>query len=513
MISQSLRTQLFKLHAWLGLNIAIILMLLFASGTILVFSTEIEGLVYMDQPESSYGEGQQASVGAVYDSVKAAYPNAGITFIRKKDVFGQSVSAVSVNAAWGERAVVWVSNRTGEVLGQMPDPGFKVILRSFHDGFFAGQPFGRLAATAFGIALLGSIATGVLSYARFWRGFARLPVRKGNSRAKWASLHRFIAVWSIPFLLVMTVTCIYYFVAAMGVLPSEKQENTPPAKRSAVLPAGFAGEHLDKAVAAAKAALPSMQVSVVTVPARRNKPIVVLGPDSEEVMPLGPSVVTVDPETLDVLDVRPVSSQGPNAQLKSFMISLHYGEWGGMATRIAWLVFGVAGTLLILAGAMIFAAKAIRPARGESVSSTSGSSALRRVWRGMFFAKWGLALGIIGIAAFGLYRYGPFDSKWNRVWLKGSETIDAKLWVKGPLRSGETLPLRIQLPATEGGVVSAAFNGEALASFSMQQTGAVQRGIVRPVATADENTLSVTIKSDGQADQSLVWALGPPLKR
>ena len=67
MISQSLRTQLFKLHAWLGLNIAIILMLLFASGTILVFSTEIEGLVYMDQPESSYGEGQQASVGAVYD--------------------------------------------------------------------------------------------------------------------------------------------------------------------------------------------------------------------------------------------------------------------------------------------------------------------------------------------------------------------------------------------------------------------------------------------------------------
>jgi uncharacterized iron-regulated membrane protein len=175
MVSQALRTFLFRVHAWIGLNICIALGVISASGTVLVFAAEVEALFYTNAPQVQASGDGEISLGRVYDSVRTAYQDTRVIYIRRTIIGEWIGDTTTVNTGWGEQAVVWTAKSTGEILGAQPAKGFQKALREFHDSLFGGTPFGRLIVTASAFALTGSIVTGLISYRRFWRGFFKLP--------------------------------------------------------------------------------------------------------------------------------------------------------------------------------------------------------------------------------------------------------------------------------------------------------------------------------------------------
>ena len=80
MTARTMRNVLFRIHAWVGLNLSILLTLLFATGTFLVFATEIEAFLEKDIRATSVDAQHTATPGEIYEAVRAAYPDVTLSW-------------------------------------------------------------------------------------------------------------------------------------------------------------------------------------------------------------------------------------------------------------------------------------------------------------------------------------------------------------------------------------------------------------------------------------------------
>ena len=72
MTSRAMRNFLFRLHAWIGLNIALLLVMIFSTGTFLVFITEIEGFIHKGMRAPVATAQRSATAGEIYDTVRSS---------------------------------------------------------------------------------------------------------------------------------------------------------------------------------------------------------------------------------------------------------------------------------------------------------------------------------------------------------------------------------------------------------------------------------------------------------
>ena len=207
------RPRLFRIHAWLGLNLGLLLFLVCFTGTVAVFSHELDWLadpvVRVPPPE---GEVPPFSWQAVADGVARTYPTA--TPLRLFAPEGRTWAARAVVAhAPGDLRWVFVDPYSGEVTGQRSMFGLVSFLRIFHKQLYVVPSnlwiHGVLIVGALGIVLVVSLLTGVLSHRRWWRSLFRL--RAGRSvRLFWSDLHRMTGSWALVFAMVLGLTGTWY---------------------------------------------------------------------------------------------------------------------------------------------------------------------------------------------------------------------------------------------------------------------------------------------------------------
>jgi uncharacterized iron-regulated membrane protein len=319
-----------------------------------------------------------------------------------------------------------------------------------------------------------------------------------------------VAVWSLPFLLVVGVTGIYYFVSVLNVIPTKGPKVPPAAERAETLPPGFDGAALDRAVAAARAAVPELDVQAVVLPYTPKHGITVAGPEGRSPVHFSTHRVIVDPQTMQVMATIAPPEFSPKDQAKHFFDALHHGDWAGNYSRFAWLFFGAAGTLLMFSGAMVFAARIARVPQAGKVRPQPRSAA-GQVWRGMFILKWGLVPLALAIAAVGVYRFYWKADRWTNVAPETASSVQATLAVYGSLRAGEALPVRVRLDGVDQDNAEIRFRGEVIQNAAVQpeDNGMSAKFQVQP--GADRNMVSVTVSQAGGASETLTWVLGRPL--
>ena len=172
--------------------------------------------------------------------------------------------------------------------------------------FFFADVWGRYAVMVFGFSLLASLATGLIAYRRFWRGLKSKRPRGRGPRPWWGAYHRLSATWSLPFLLLVALTSVYYFVAATDIIPKGDPKPAPAAAREEALPVDFSGATLDQIVAAAQKAAPGLQASVALLPGGPNRGVLVAQPDVETFLAavLDKVLVAANPSSLKGLKAK-----------------------------------------------------------------------------------------------------------------------------------------------------------------------------------------------------------------
>ncbi len=501
MLSRAFRTTVFKLHAWVGLNLSILMFLVLLSGSLLLYGVEIEAVMQPQMRTDSAPHETPASVGQIFTSVRDAYPDVQINSItpRGGGFLADTTFAVT---RWGQQINIWTDPVTAEVIGTTKVNGLRSFLHAFHVSFLMKMKLGDLAVLSFSFILFGMVVTGLITYRRFWKGFFRAPAGAVGSRGWWGGVHRLIALWTAPFLIVATVSASYFLLGHFGIRPAPLKP-IPTLERETVLPPGLDGAMLDQVATLASDAVGGMEVTRLRLPGTRKQRFEIEGVTHHAALEGGTALVFVDPANLQVLGAYPADEAVPGRKLARILQSLHYGTWAEGISRPMWLVFGLASSALALSGVLVFAARvAPRP------QETPKGPALRRAWRGMRPLKWLILAGLIGAGGLYTYRFtGVFAPEWTRIYSRVPKS-DGELRISGSPQAGEPLSLKLRLNGKTATDAQVLFDGNPVEGTLRPNDKGAQL-LATVTATEGRNRVSVILPDRPQAP--LVWFIGRPI--
>jgi uncharacterized iron-regulated membrane protein len=345
----SLRWWMFYVHLITGIAFGLYFAVIGLTGSIVVFEPELSRLT-MPPAALRPASADPLPLNTIVERVETAFPGRTISLVRwHPEPADRYLISLKAKDAGEIDEYVYMDRATGQILGMRPN--WIRWMVELHVYLLTGKR--GLQVNGIGALLLVIVSlTGIVVWwpgIRKWaRGF------KINLRANWRGLnydaHRVVGVFSLVVLVVLGVTGFYFgfpepFQRAVNyrVIPTSVVRNDLPPL------------DLDALVARADAALPGGLVTVLYPPATPTDPYrfrVKLPGDNWH---FGRSEVYLDRYTGEVRGVHDIRKLSV-AQLVfvQWMAPIHYGRFGGLATRILWLVAGLTPLVLFVSGCLMW---------------------------------------------------------------------------------------------------------------------------------------------------------------
>lgn len=380
----------FRIHSFTGVITGLLLFVICWSGTFAVLSQEIDWLITPEMRVEPTGE--RATWGTLFASVQAAYPDSDITgiWIQPNADVDHTAPTAFVRLPDERSVSVRVDPYTAEVQGRANEFNVGRFFRSFHTHFFSlglsklgyGTRFGAYLVEFFGLIMLISLVSALYFYKRWWTRFFDFQWAR-SGRAFWSQFHKLGGLWSIWFLLIIAVTGVWYLyetgqrdvtggpVNYAGVSDFAAVQVPAPTSDStkAALP-------IDTLVARAKRIFPDLEIFTVSHEWYSQDGMLYL--EGQTDFPLvrhRANQIWLDERTGEVL-MQHRASELPAYWVWSNMADpLHFGYFGGLASKIVWFVFGLVLCGLILTGTYLHARRLAREADGSSRYRWTGTSA------------------------------------------------------------------------------------------------------------------------------------------
>lgn len=342
------RRTFFAWHSWIGLTAGLLLFVICWSGTVAVFSHELDWLAdqRLHAPPTEVVAWQ-----AIEDKVEAAKPGWHILAISAPlhPGFAAEVWIADPDNVWHR---VWADPATGEVLGNTSYFNIQRFFRSFHMSLFIGGwqiwdiPFGYWLVGLAAFVLAASLVTSLIFYRRFWRGFFKLERRKG-AKIFWSDLHKLTGLWSLWFVALIAATGIWYLVEWK--VTSEAPVPDPPAAEDSV----HQTLSVDALVTKAEEAYPALNIRTVVLDQMRSGLFEVHGQDGAWLVRDRGARVWLDARDGRTITIRRAGEMRPLHRWIDTADPLHFGNFAGLWSKTVWFLFGVGLSGLCLTGAYL----------------------------------------------------------------------------------------------------------------------------------------------------------------
>ena len=304
-----------RAHLWGGLLLGPVVLVLGLSGAALVFRAELDAL---GGTAATVAGGSPRALDAIAAAALLTEPGSEVRALR---IPTRSHQPYRVELAHGARRVdVLVDPVTLRVMeSRAPERSVLAAVRSLHAGFHAGRP-GAIVVGLIGAALVAESVSGA------WLYGPRLLRRGHGARGRSRALHRVVGGASLALGLVLGVTGAALALAGLGGPAS------PPSS------AGL--ERLDALAARARAAVPDATLAALGAGGDGLARAELRTPAG------GAAAVLLDRRTAGVVAVDPGSPAG----VWEVVRRLHYGDFAGWLSRIAWVLAGLALPALTITG-------------------------------------------------------------------------------------------------------------------------------------------------------------------
>ena len=204
--------KLYHLHAWVGFQLALVMFVILATGTIATLSNEIDWLVHepmrASKPSEGYHSLQARDWRAMYEAITAQYPESKVLTLGSMGEDYFNYRARVTNAA-GESRYVYVDPWTHEVTGETSLLTVQRVFRDLHRYLFMPAFPGLPIVTAFAFVLLISLYTG-LKTTRNWKTALWRVRTKQGARILLSDLHKVFGLWGLWFTSVIIITSFWY---------------------------------------------------------------------------------------------------------------------------------------------------------------------------------------------------------------------------------------------------------------------------------------------------------------
>ena len=374
-----------KIHLWLSVPFGIIITLVCFSGAMLIFEPEITRSVKRDVYYVSSSESEPLPLGVLMETVKATLPDSvsitGVTVYADKD------RTYQVNLSKPRRASMFIDQYSGQITGKYERIGFFSTMFKLHrwlldsanphgDGVKVGKLLVGISTLIFVIALITGV---VIWWPRARKNFRRsmsISIRDGW-RGLWKSLHVAGGMYALVFVLAMSLTGLTWsfnwyrtaFYAVCGV------EHTPRNFAGSTNEKSVERGHGDESRGNHRGGRRGGNREGRGEGRRHHSEFGRWQQVYDELKDQNPDApqITVGAETASVAlgvtgngrasdkyefnrrsgEITPVTKYAdsvPADKLRGWIYAVHTGSWGGMLTRILWLLGALLGASLPLTG-------------------------------------------------------------------------------------------------------------------------------------------------------------------
>lgn len=362
----------FRIHSFTGVISGLLLFVVCWSGTFAVISHELDWLVTAEvRSNNVVPDGHLLNWQKVYEAVKEAYPEGEVQWMEKPR-YSYSTAQVVTNLPDQEYVRVYVDPVSFEVLGRYSYLGVQRFFRNFHMNLFLPYEVGSYIVMFFGITLLISAIAALYFYSRWWRRFFRFNKNEGSL---WSELHKLAGLWSLWFILVIAITgCWYLFELMRSHIGDGKLVYTgsgeyavhqlpEPTSQSSLLLLS-----IDELVSKAMSVRPDLEITVVEFDWGDDKhgpTFYINGQSHHWLVRDRANQVILDSLTGDVLYNQNASDYPLYWRWSDTADPLHFGDFGGLISKIIWFIFGLLLSGIVLTGTWLHAQRLVRERRGR----------------------------------------------------------------------------------------------------------------------------------------------------
>jgi uncharacterized iron-regulated membrane protein len=367
----------FQLHGWFSLPIWIIFCFVCLTGTIAVVSHELTWLANPDARASNPNNLETQSSAELISIVQNAHPTAKITTLMTFEPY--LVHAVIFTDKDKPQAIAYINQYTGDIQAINQGITFTGFMRGLHSWLLFpwenNYSIGYYLVCAMAIVMLGALITGLIIYKNFWRAFTQPKLRlKQGKKTLLADLHRLAGVWSIWFLLLMSVTGLWYLCQAIlwhahvDIEPHSPMlsEKHLPLSAMEIPTPNFSLAH---AFSVAEQKFPDFKGSYIMLPEHKRDTYKLFGSGDFIFYDQYSYGVIVNPWTGVVESVRQPADMTVLQTLSHIADPLHYGTIGGVWTKIIWFLFGTLLTGMSITGFLMWGGRTVRAAKAVQVTT------------------------------------------------------------------------------------------------------------------------------------------------
>jgi uncharacterized iron-regulated membrane protein len=355
-----LRKVLFQLHLWTGLAVGLIAAVVGMSGAALVFREEIERTIDPATHIVTPGEGFVA-FDRIVTAARAAHPEARLQSVELDRKPGHAV-AVRLLTGGGKverRLTVAVNPHTGSVVGRRPerDQGFINWLADLHFNLLAGETGLKINGVAAGWLAVLCLTGAVIWFpgrGKFGRSLT-IGWGKGRWRVNWG-LHNVAGLLVCVVLGAVAVTGIYFafyesfeeavYTVSLTPKPVEPKSVSPPDVSVPV--------SIDALWNSAREGIPDGTPTSIYFPTNSDDAAAIYVRTPGDWSSYGSSVVWLDARDGKTLRVDDLRKQPLATRFLYAQSPIHFGTFGGLATRILWIPLGLSPGLLFLTGFLMW---------------------------------------------------------------------------------------------------------------------------------------------------------------
>ncbi|MBN7819266.1 PepSY-associated TM helix domain-containing protein [Bowmanella yangjiangensis] len=360
----------FVLHGWLSLPIWLVFCFVCLTGTIAVFSHELTWLTNSAARANNPDNVPALSAAVLVEKVQQAYPTADVGTVMVFEPY--LVNAVVFTDHDKPQAIAYVNQYSGEIQSVEQGITFIGFMRALHGWLMfpwhGSYSIGYYLVSGMAVLMLGSLITGLVVYKHFWRAFTQPKIRtQQGQRTLLADLHRLAGVWSIWFLLVMSLTGLWYLIQAIFWHADIDIEPHPPLVNVAQLPAP-GSEDLARPVSFAQALekvqqlYPDFKPAYLHLPEHNRDMYILSGGGDHVFYDQYAYRASINPWTGEVASSRSPEQMTVLQTLTYIADPLHYGTIGGIWTKIIWFVFGLVLTGMSITGFMMWGLRTFKGA-------------------------------------------------------------------------------------------------------------------------------------------------------
>ncbi len=356
-----MRKLVFTLHLYVALIAGIFVVILGATGSIMAFEPEIDHLLHS---KLSYvtPQGSAMSLAQIGDAVSKAYPGeriGGYLLSTSPDISTQvslRKGLVSVNQYTGE--ILGMRAGGMDFLGYVHQLHLRLLIRNHSDS-------GKTIMSWAGVAMLFLLLTGLY----LWWPLKRVSI--GSGKRFWFDFHNVVGIFSLVFLLMLTVTgmmigfeetTVPMFYSLTGSAPSKNPQIPPP-------PPGVKPIPIDQAMDIARTALPGATPFQVSVPGPKAA-YQIRSRFPEDRTPGGRSRVIVDQYTGNVLFTESSRTAPAGTRMVIVNRALHTGDIFGIPSKAIVSLASLMAVLQLITGVVMWWKKR-RPATPAVYGSAS----------------------------------------------------------------------------------------------------------------------------------------------